>query len=281
MNIHDAGAGNPVEVARRRWRCADFLLGAVPELATLVGLPAPQAAAAAKDPLVVAQDLAVAVAAVDTLADWIAAWWDAWRVHPDYPASCAHDPADPEVVAVFSHPPGKKGCTESYVIAPLADATSPNTRRWAQRTWDGRLARIDPISDDIPVSPYYTGFISNGLKGAGQAYQARQRLRELLPPQLRPLISRARSWAARPKWWFLPPTPEVHPRQRSTWPVWYTQATKAQLIIEHKLFDDDKQRQQLERYIDAEAFYRAASGQVHPDDVAPLFRTYQLALPLE
>jgi len=116
---------------------------------------------------------------------------------------------------------------------------------------------------DIPVDPFFITVISTSLKSkAARAKAARDELKRLLPQKLRPLVSLARKANARKKHVFL--------KVGET-----TKLTKRELFFARWL--DAATRAELAIYIEAEDFWRCATGRVHPSEVAGLV-THQLPL---
>jgi len=119
------------------------------------------------------------------------------------------------------------------------------------------------------VSIWYVSTLSYSYRGKGKGYWARVRLKELLPRKLHRLITIARRLNRMPKYKYLPPRETGQPRwSKENWPDWYRRSTKADLALEQigTLYPEDVPK--LYRYMDPLAFWRCATGQVHPDDIA-------------
>ena len=182
--------------------------------------------------------------------------WEAWCAHPDY-----HEAESPACVGVFTHPPGRGGHVESYIIGDFQGVLA--NVRWGERKL-GDFAGIVPVWADIPVDPFFITVISTSLKSkAARAKAARDELKRLLPPKLRPLVSLARKANARRKGAFLKIGEES------------TKLTKRELFLARWL--NAATRAELEVYIALDDFWRCATGRVHPFEVADLI-THQLPL---
>lgn len=204
--------------------------------------------------------------------------WTAWETHPFFEEYYAGgwtgkldvgplDPNlyDPMALAVFTHEIGLRGHPESYIVDTLRGLIA--SIGWGERTL-GDFGGIIPMPDDFPSD--YIGscrqvVISHSPKGSGNAYECRLELRRLLPRRLHHWITAARRANARPKWRFLPLMSGVERRDRSQWPAWYKDNTKAQLFLYHAdpyRSLTDQARAQIKDYMPLESFWKAATGRV-------------------
>jgi len=210
----------------------------------------------------------------------LAHWWTAWEAHPDYANTYAPDAhgyapsfhlLQPQVMGVWRHPPGRGGHNESYVISTPQDVLA--SLAWGNRTFGGTFAGIQPIHPSAPVSRYRIVTWAFSYKGAGGAYVARMRLKALLPREVHPWISKARSTNSRPKH-HLYPFPVDPRRIRYVPPVYdsYRTRSKGEIWLEEKM--PAAVRQAISRYLEPIDFWRCATGRVHPDEVEPLIQAH-------
>lgn len=189
----------------------------------------------------------------------------AWETHPDYT-----EDGPPQCVGIFLHPPGRGDHTESYIIGSIEDVITQI--EWGERKL-GEFDGLHPLWDGIPVDPYMITVISLSLKSkAAQAKAARDRLKEILPKNLRGLISKARRANYRPKYDFLPPHPDgknwrEHPEDI---PEWYRSQTKDELFLSIRL--TDQERDELSRWIDPLDFWKCATGRIPHTEVERYIR---------
>ena len=214
-------------------------------------------------------------ALADELAQLIdETYFPAWLAHPDYWPSM-EDPHNPTVVAVFSHP-FYQGHDESYVIAGVGDVLSPANIRWAARTL-GEFKCLRPILPEMPVSKTRIAYISWSLQGKGNAFRCRERLKCLLPKRYRPLITMARRIERTPKWAYLKEWlhseragQPVDLKNKACLPTWYTATTRDVLNFQRFAEYAGSRANRLTNFITLENLWRAATGQVHSDDVQGL-----------
>jgi hypothetical protein len=167
-------------------------------------------------------------------------------------------------VAVFEHPPGRGGRTESYIIGPLQDLLA--NIEWGEKKL-GNFVDVVPEWEGCPTDPFFVLILSFSLQNkAAQAKAARDELKRLLPGRLHRLVTLARRINARPKRHLLPLG------------VTKSKRTKAELFIQEVLSDED--RQEIEKYMDCFDFWRAATGRVEPNQVEKLMKVKQLELNL-
>lgn len=168
-------------------------------------------------------------------------------------------------VAVFEHPPGRGGRTESYLIGDWPDILS--NLAWGARKL-GRLSDIIPAWEGCPTSHDYVLVWSFSLQSrAAQAMAAREQLRQLLPKGLRPLVSRARTFNRLGKRVLLGEG-EVATQ------------SKCDLFLERRL--SSQERSELSWFIELADFWNAATGRVAAARVEDLFkRPRQLPLSWE
>lgn len=219
----------------------------------------------------------------------------AWEQHPQFALWCNDpelswmrfdDPSWAMVVMALKHPPGRYGREYSFVVCSLDDL--PAALQWASTPKVGEFAGILPISAEFTALPYRFALHSFSTQGKAQGYLARQELKRLLPPKLRKYVTRYRTASRGPKWHYLqmplrcnhgevfvtylPEGVTAREWLKSTpLPEWYKQRTKADLWVEHIAHSDPVFYAQLSYWIAPLDFYRAVTGQVHPDQVRDLF----------
>jgi len=166
-------------------------------------------------------------------------------------------------VAVFRHPPGRGGRTESYIIGPARDLFAHIP--WGEKKL-GEFVGIVEEWPGCPTDPYFVLVWSFSLKSkAAQAKAARDELKRFLPKKLHRLITLARRINASPRWRLL----EIGSTDKRT---------KEQLFIDEVLNEED--RRAIGIYMDPHDFWRAATGRVPHDKIAELI-TQQLAFDLD
>jgi hypothetical protein len=221
-----------------------------------------------------AERAAVLVDASRWIAERIAVYHETW-------AGCfAHvstQPHNPYVVAVYEHPPGRRGERFSYMIGTLQDVTCPHEYQWGL-TKLGAFLCIEPVQPDTPVSWCRTMIMSNSLITKDSwAYEARRVLKEWLPKPLHKLVNKPRKYNHMTKADYAaqkygPPDPNEKGRRwrKEEFPEYIRQHTKAELFIELILTPDE--REAISAWIDVMDFYHAANGKVHPDAVEQLIK---------
>lgn len=208
-------------------------------------------------------------------------YWPAWKDHPDFAESarwCEQDLNNPVSVAIHRHEPFQ-GHQYSAMICPVFDLLTPAQLKWGAKKL-GEFMTLLPIRPEIRVHPTRISYISWSLKGAGKAFRARQVLRVMLPAKYRPLISLARSLARTLKSAYLGEWKLAHAGKawkRSEMPGWYRAKTRDQFNFEAFCERYAGRLEGIEARISREAFWKCATGQVHPDDVFKHL-TYQLSL---
>jgi hypothetical protein len=174
-------------------------------------------------------------------------------------------------MGTWRHDPGRGGCTESYVIGTPQDVLS--SLKWGKRTYGGQFVGFTPIAPAAMPSRTRIATWMFSYKGAGGASEARQRLKALLPRQLHSWIHNARRVNAHPKWRLYPfEVDPRHPRRIPPAYVSYRQRSKGEIWVEEVL--PAPVRQLISRYIEPIAFWRCATGRVHPDAVMPLIQKH-------
>lgn len=182
------------------------------------------------------------------------------------------------------HEPGAGGRTESYLIGPLMDVTSPKQLEWCRRTI-GEPHQIRPVTRVTPVNPSRLLAESYSYKGAGMAWRSRMALKLALPRRFHRLVSKARHINRRPKYAYL--QAEVSPEEWTAYlhrkdegstyqvPEWYSAHTKAELFVMYDVPAD------LADYIDPMDFWRCATGRIRPEDVPELVNHQPILFELE
>lgn len=224
---------------------------------------------------------------------FLAQCWKAWHAHRDFFTTPYDDVFGPYAVAVFEHPPGDDGMTESYVFGTMMDVCAPATLKWGKRAL-GPFKELIPVWPDCPIDPQRQMVWSHSWKGAGGASRARVMLKKLLPKELGSLPGRVRTHGRRRKWEYLA---EVlasdyqwsredfdaiisSPRDLQQWartpsltPDEYRYSSKAELFLRFKVTSEELAL--LSCHIDPMDFYQAASGKVPPDQIEALMKHSQ------
>lgn len=228
--------------------------------------------------------------------DLMAKLWTAWKAHPDYenyykwakewgmnvPTTTLY----PVCVAVFKHEEGIRGDT-SYMIGTPVEMLRPNNLDWAESTL-GEFRGLAPLPSDIrlePQSVIRNSYIANSPMRGGNAYECRIVLKVLLPAKLHKWVNLARKTNSQPKWKLLPvPPPGQDRKDRSWWPAWYKDNTKAELFLRGyeqvaapALCLPPEVRPAIEHYMTLEDFWNAATGRMKSTDVS-LHVTHQMDL---
>ena len=167
-------------------------------------------------------------------------------------------------VAVFKHPPGRGGHTESHIIGDVRDVL-------AQIPWGesklGSFSEIVPAWDGLPVNEYFVTIISTSLKSkAARSMMARDCLKSLLPKNLHCYISLARKLNRMPKRFWETPDPETTPPLH--------QMTKCDLFVRCTL--SEAERVIISAFIDPSDLWRAATGRTDWQDINDLVKIRQL-----
>lgn len=195
---------------------------------------------------------------------------EAWTAHPSHVAQ-----ESPEVVTIWQHEPGRDHKRLSFVVGPLLDLTSPHEYAWGSKRL-GSFAGILPILPEIPVSLSRILVANNSLRGAGQGFYARERLKELAP-KLRKIINATRRIHRRPKSYFF--SSEEIQAMRMGLTVLDSRSTMTkQQLWEASLSHTD--RALIDRYIEPTMFWQIVGGKVHPDAVDMCVYGVQLSLDL-
>ena len=206
----------------------------------------------------------------------LAAWWQAWETHPAFrsyytPGRDGFVPPrsllKPVVMGAWRHAPGRGGHDRSYLIGAPGDVLAGLD--WGDRTYGGTFIGLLPIIPDAPVHPSRTTMWAFSYKGAGGAYEARLRLKQLLPRVVHPWISKARSANAHPKRLLVPAS---DPSKPGKLPDAYRRRTKGEIWVEEHL--PEQIRRTVAAYMDPDDFWRCATGRVHPDKVEGLVRKH-------
>ncbi len=125
-----------------------------------------------------------------------------WCEHPDFDWYCQNriwhnnepGPMDCQMIAIYTHPPGKGGLTESVFFGNLAELV--NNLAWCEYML-GEFTRLESIPhdfrvDNLPLFGIRAMHISNSYLGSGKAYGCRMELKRLLPSRFRGFIAAAR-----------------------------------------------------------------------------------------
>lgn len=212
------------------------------------------------------------------LAESFAAWAAAADAHPDRPRDLPVNPADPTVCAVYSHRPGRDGQTTSLYVNTFSGCVAGYG--WG-RSRMGELVGFSPLPADLHVSFRQVGYENNSPNTrASRGFFARQRLRAILPADARKAVQRARKDERRPKARHLGGTPIRRERGRPTHyktpegdvfeiPAAYWEITKAETFLDDM---DPLIRGIIAYYMAPEDFWKAATGQLYPDEVDAVLR---------
>lgn len=205
-----------------------------------------------------------------------------------------------EVMLVFRHKPGVEGLEHSFVVTDVRELGYAYV--WATRTRIGDFVGVYPLPKHMTCDPHQLLLYSNTMEGRGKRYHARMELKRLLPPNLRPLVSKHRRAGRTTKVEYLAkqlPCNNMKPfvldatstvdsthkiQSASTgaivdWlktgvelPDWYKSRTKMDLWAEDLKARQPNLYAQLAYWMgDARNFYRAVTGQIDPNEVESLF----------
>ena len=192
-------------------------------------------------------------------------WWTEWQKHPDFEGHPYNDePHNPIIQLAVEHEPGVGGRTRSFIIGSLLGVTAPKQIALARKM--GHSFTLEAILPDHPVDPWFVSVLSYSYAGRGRGYWARRYLKELLPKRLHRLITKVRRLNRMAKYKFLPVREPGMPNwSRETWPDWYREHTKGEIIMLRELSDEE--HGDLSVYVDPMDFFRIVTGKVHPGDV--------------
>lgn len=219
----------------------------------------------------------------------------AWEAHPDFAFYAADerfrfstlDPLDPVAVAVYRHPPARRGRTASFIISHIGDLLNSKEHEYGKNRL-GDLECIAPIGPDWPTHPTRILTIDNSYGRGGHGFVCRMNLKALLPRELRPWIGRVRdahrwrkshylsAWM-RARW----PNGEMSERELMTehkdlLPAWYTSQTKMELAYARFEEEDPAGLRAIEAFIDFENLWLVCTNKVMPEDLAGLLKQQQL-----
>jgi hypothetical protein len=193
----------------------------------------------------------------------------AWQDHPDYDYfyqahygrhKVKEEPLSALALGVFEHEPNQKGQAESYVITSVREIL--NHVEWGERSL-GKFIDIRPFPHDLHVEPGMTirvSYLSFSLKGSGRAFQARMRLKKLLPDELKHLVKLARSFNRKS----LGKLKTIKGYTRK----------KAAFFGEHVSQEEIDHLKEI--LVDYTQFWDAATGKMHPNDAPSIFKVHQM-----
>ena len=203
--------------------------------------------------------------------------------HPELSEIADPETHNPYVALYFYHPKGRDGKVISMLVGPINDLTSPKQDKWAASRM-GSVLGIGPVPQDMFIGDLTRiGFQNNAVLTKGsRGFFARERLKSLLPPALRPLCSDVRKVESKPKYWTYLPGKRIKTESggysRSRYwctkekiekpvPEWYTDNTKRELWVRSLKEDDPLLLQLLRSYMEPEEFYRGSGGHMTPDEL--------------
>lgn len=247
--------------------------------------------------------------AVAQVMQWLQKCRAAWVEHPqfEYLRSLPElkwlpfdDETWAEVALVFRHKPGQDNRCHSFIVTDVREL--PYAYAWATRTRIGDFIGVYPLPEDLACDPTQMLFYSFTHEGRAKGYHARMELKRLLPPKLRPLVSKHRRASRQPKLIYLTrplpcngmmpfvvgttstvegehQIPNLAHGAIKDWlktgvelPEWFTSRTKADLWVEQLYADEPELHAQLAYWMgDPRNFYLAVTSQVEPNEVEKLF----------
>ena len=218
-------------------------------------------------------------AAAFALAERFPAWHVAEAAHPDLGDG---NPDNPTVVAVYSHRPGRGGETESLYLATFTEAVSGYG--WG-RSRMGEWVSFRPVEPHMRLDPRRVGFLNHSPQTrASRGFFARTWLKTLLPPEAQSAVGMARRARRRRKAALagLPsrlirldgqrgrPTHSVQPEGHAEpLPEDFHATTKRDLFLASL---DPATLALIEHYVGAGDFWRIATGDLYPDELAATLR---------
>ncbi|OZC01440.1 hypothetical protein [Rubricoccus marinus] len=254
----------------------------------VLALPALRARAIAAADACGYRDPADQLFAIEAVAFVLAERFDEWHTaeaaHPDLGDG---DPDNPVVAAVYRHRPGRGGETESLYIATFSETVSGYG--WG-RSRMGELVGFRPVSSDLravtgPLDPRRIGFVNNSPRTrASRGFFARTWIKALLPPEARSAVGQARRARRRRKAALagLPsrlvrldgqpgrPTHSVQPEGHAEpLPEVFHATTKRDLFLASL---DPATLALIEHYVGRDDFWRIATGDLYPDELAATLR---------
>lgn len=221
--------------------------------------------------------------AVEAVAFVLAERFDGWhRAEAAHPDLGDGDPHNPLVAAVYRHRPGRDGETESLYLATFTATVSGYG--WG-RSRMGELVDFRPVEPDMDLDPRRIGFVNNSPRTrASRGFFARTWIKALLPPEARRAVSMARRARRQRKAALagLPsrlvrldgrpgrPTHSVQPEGHAEpLPEGFHAATKRDLFLASL---DPATLALIEHYVGRDDFWRIATGDLYPDELAATLR---------
>ncbi len=232
----------------------------------------------------------------------IATYRQAWVEHPQYAywrslSELAWMPFDNPswamVVMALKHPPGIGQHEYSFVVCSVDELTL--ALQWASSPKVGEFAGVFSISEEFDALPYRFALYSYSAQGKARGYLARMEMKRLLPTKLRKYVSRYRTHKKITKREYLAwplrvneNKPFIQPGElqhgthgeigdwekanKERLPDWYRQMSKAELWAEWIAASEPVLFAQIDYWIAPTDFYRAVTGDIHPDNVKALFK---------
>lgn len=211
-----------------------------------------------------------------------------WKAHPHFQERAFRKPWDAEVLAVYTHRPGRDGKETSFLQAPFSECISEAQYTWCTERM-GTFLRFESVPPTMAVDPRRIGFVNNSAKtAASRGYFVRSKLKKLLPPEARAWVNKARSANRTRKvdllkqlvgeWNVVRLKKGVydHSRMRNAMtleerptPRWYREQTKREIWLRRVLPKDVQAT--ISELMPLKEFWRASVGEVHPQDVEDLF----------
>ncbi len=221
--------------------------------------------------------------AVEAVAFVLAERFDVWhRAESAHPDVADGDPDNPLVAAVYRHRPGREGETESLYIATFTAAVSGYG--WG-RSRMGELVDFRAVEPDLELDPRRIGFVNNSPRTrASRGFFARTWIKALLPPEARSAVGMARRARRQRKAVLagLPsrlvrldgqpgrPTHSVQPEGHvEPLPSGFHATTKRDLFLASL---DPATLALIEHYVGPSDFWRIATGDLYPDELAATLR---------
>lgn len=216
-----------------------------------------------------------------------------WQSHPQ----CLHwqslpemkwydhtKPENAQIIIVYKHKPGVDKREYSFVVCSVGDLSI--AYNWSTRTRIGDFAGVYSLPHWMNADPHQLTLYSYTHEGRARGFHCREELKRLLPTRLHRWVSKTRSaqktrkltYLATVFWklWELPlPVPDMTTLMKmersKQLPETYYKLSKAEMWVLKMKRENKEDAQDINYFIRLEDFYMAATGQVEPLMVEPLF----------